>query len=176
MSPFSLEERPTPRIAVPARLAVPTLAALRPSRAPSRVVPEETAGRLRLALFSTSILYAPRTKIEHYRTADQLTEIMLAASVDVLKIVEEDRAAAKTIVADWLAAMPEELTGWETNDLDVRGMVHTTRVTAWARQIHVLMTDLLVRLELVDEERRGRARGMEFVLVPVKLPALPGMK
>lgn len=135
------------------------------------ISPEETDGRLRLALFSTSILYAPRTKVEHYRTEDQLAEIMLAASADILRIGEDDRDAARGVVKEWIAVMPEELKDWESNDLDIRGMVHTSRVTAWARQEHVLLTDLIVRLEILDEARRARARGVEYVLVPVKLPA-----
>lgn len=130
--------------------------------------PEEIHGRLRLSVFSSAVLYAPRTGIRFFEDRDALTTLMLGRAMG-LGFTDEQREAARGIIAEWVDGLPVELVEQKFDDLDAKGLIHSTRATAWAKEMAKLLGLLTSRLTL-DDDALARARGVGSVIVPLFRP------
>jgi hypothetical protein len=124
-------------------------------------------GRVRLDLFSASLIFSSLSRPEFFDTPEGLVESTLGGASARLELTDAERVTARPVVAAWVERLPRELTEHETDALDVHGLVPVKLVITAARQQERLLEDL-VRTLAVDEERIAKVR--EYPLIHVPLP------
>jgi hypothetical protein len=128
--------------------------------------PDSVRGRVRLDLFSSSLIYAALARVEFFSSREELIEDTLRGASMAMRLTEEERTQAKGIVAEWADRLPQELLAHETDGLDVHGLIHTDLVTAAARQQHVLVKGLADALGF-EGERLERVRNFAIIHAPL---------
>jgi len=126
-------------------------------------------GRVRLDLFSSSLIYVQRVRAVPFDETKELVEFFVERGLRDLKFTDEEEVSAAEVVATWLSEIPSDLVFRESNSLDLQGMVETDRVTAWAKR-QVEMVKRLSEALTFDEERARFAQAVGGVVVPLKKP------
>ncbi|MEN8150767.1 MAG: hypothetical protein ABFS86_13165 [Planctomycetota bacterium] len=131
--------------------------------------PEPSRARVRLDLFSSSLIYVQRVRHVPFTETSEVIDFFVNQGLAGFRMNDEEKVRAKDMVTAWLDEVPTNLLFRETNALDLEGMVHSDRVTAWAK----LEADMVKRLSETiefDEKRTNLARMVGGVAVPLKKP------
>jgi hypothetical protein len=123
--------------------------------------------RVRLDLFSASLIFASLARTDFFVSREGLVESTLGGACARLELTEEERAPARPVVAAWVERLPRELAEHETDALDANGLVPLRLVLAAAHQQEQLL-ESLVRTLALDEERVAKIR--EYPLIHIPLP------
>lgn len=129
--------------------------------------PAHVRGRVRLDLFSSSILFTALSRPDFFATREDLVESTLRGVSMNMRLSEEERDRARPVIAAWIESLPTELTEHPTDALDQHGLIHVSLVLKGARHQERLLKDLARTLEL-DEERLNGIK--QYAVVHVPLP------
>jgi hypothetical protein len=126
-------------------------------------------GRVRLDLFSSSLIYVQRVRPVPFDEKKDLIEFFVNTGLGDLKFTDAEKVTARDVVTGWLDGIPNDLVFRESNALDLEGMLRTERVTAWAKH-QVALLERLSEAIPFDESRTRFAQAVGGVAVPLKKP------
>lgn len=129
--------------------------------------PPEARGRVRIDVFSSSLVFVGRVGIFTFTDRDDLVEKVLGRIGSSLGFDDAKRRAARSVVDTWVGGLPADLVGQEWNTLDVQGMVTAARAIAWGKQGVELLKKLRAGLAL-DEEQAEGLRDAGGVWIPLR--------
>jgi len=129
--------------------------------------PEVSRSRVRLDLFSSSLIYAARVRPVPFDETKEVVDFFVIQGFAGFRLNDEEKAQATDLVTRWLDEVPSNLLFRETNALDREGMVKSDRVTAWAKLEANLVKRLSETIEF-DEKRTKLAQMVGGVAVPLK--------
>ena len=128
--------------------------------------PALVRGRVRLDLFSSSLIFASLSRPDFFKSREALVESTLSGVSANLRLSEEDRTLARPVIVEWVERLPRVLTEHETDALDAHGLIPVGLITAAARQQERLVRNVVAALA-IDEERMAGVRDYPVIHVPL---------
>jgi hypothetical protein len=131
------------------------------------LVPEETAGRAQVDIFSPALVLAGRINVDRFADAADLTEKGANWLRMALRLPESRNEDVKAVVQQWVAQVPTALMEDTGDALSRMHMVHYTTALAWGKAMLTLLRNAETALPF-DDAMRTRAKQIPYITVLFK--------